>query len=382
MVTKEQMTPGLNLVTEPDQLSQLVERLGRAKRIACDTEAASFHRYRDRVFLLQLSSDEETAIVDPLAFEDLAGVGMLLEDPSMEVVFHDADFDLRSLNRDYGWETRNIFDTRIAAQFLGEPGIGLGALLEKYFNLKVNKKFQRADWSKRPLDPEMLDYAAGDTANLLDLRDELERQLIDLKRIGWARDEFKGLEKLRWVSGNNGDGLGFLRIKGIRGFDNKALGVLKSLYDWREGEAARHDKPPFRIVGNEVLVAIARSNPCNEDELLQVGIPKGSVRRYGKQLVEASVAGQKQPFSPPKRERSRRRQPATADGAVDRLKEMRNGVAKDLGLEPGVLCPNGTLQAIARAAPRKEKDLEQISELRPWQISAMGSQRILKGLRA
>src|SRR6185503_18951841 len=162
--------------------------------LALDTEGASFHRYVDRIYLLQLSTREQTAILDPIPIGKPAGLGRLLEDPAVEIVFHDADYDLRLLHQDYGWHARNIFDTRVAAQLLGLRAFGLAALLDKYFGVKLDKKHQRADWSLRPLTQGMLDYAAQDTIHLLELRDLLKGELERMGRWGWAREEFALIE--------------------------------------------------------------------------------------------------------------------------------------------------------------------------------------------
>src|SRR5439155_591670 len=150
-----------------EALAESVAAFRRQPLVGADTEAASFHRYRDRIFLVQLSSrDGRTAIIDPLALPDLAPLGELLADPAVEKVFHDADYDLRILDRDYRFHAARIFDTRIAAQLAGEPAVGLAALLEKYVGVKLAKEHQKADWSRRPLPPAMLEYAAADTQQL------------------------------------------------------------------------------------------------------------------------------------------------------------------------------------------------------------------------
>jgi ribonuclease D len=154
---------GVPLIESQTDLEALFARLRSAPLLAVDTEAASFHRFIDRVYLLQISSRDETAVVDPLAVESLAPLSLVLADPEVEVVFHDADYDLRLLDREYGFRATGVFDTRIAAQLLNEPGVGLAALLEKYMGVRLDKRFQRADWSARPLSPEMLEYAASDT---------------------------------------------------------------------------------------------------------------------------------------------------------------------------------------------------------------------------
>src|SRR5205085_2642905 len=172
----------VSYIRTPAELADAVATLRREPLVAADTEAASFHRYRDRIYLVQLSSPTLTAIIDPLAIADLSPVGGLLDDPQVEKIFHDADYDLRILDRDYGFRARRLFDTRIAAQLAGEPAVGLAALLEKYVGVKLAKEHQKADWSRRPLPPAMLAYAAADTQHLPALREALRSRLAALRR--------------------------------------------------------------------------------------------------------------------------------------------------------------------------------------------------------
>ena len=221
-----------------------------------DTEAASFHRYTDRVYLLQISSRDETAVVDPLAVASLAPLAEVLADPAVEIVFHDADYDLRLLDREYGYRANNIFDTRIAAQLLNEPGVGLAALLEKYLDVRLDKRFQRADWSARPLSPEMLAYAASDTRHLPELRDILKAQLEARGRLTWAEEEFGLLDDTRW-SPPDGEPA-YLRLKGAKALKGRELAILRELFEWREGVAQRSDRATFRILNNEPMLLMAR----------------------------------------------------------------------------------------------------------------------------
>src|SRR5678816_1044328 len=184
------------------------------REIAVDTEGASFHRFIDRIYLLQITTRERSAIIDPLPIGMPKALGDILQDSDVEVVFHDADYDLRLLHQDYGWHVNHIFDTRIAAQLLGIKAFGLAALLEQFFEVKLDKKHQRADWSLRPLPQGMLDYAAQDTRYLLDLRDELKSRLEKLGRLEWAKEEFERLEGTKWDPED--DALNFMRIKGAR----------------------------------------------------------------------------------------------------------------------------------------------------------------------
>jgi len=204
----------VSYIRTPEALAEAIAALSREPLVAADTEAASFHRYRDRIFLIQLSSPSRTEIIDPLAVVDLSPVGRLLADPKVEKIFHDADYDLRILDRDYGFRARRLFDTRIAAQLAGEPAVGLAALLEKYASVKLAKEHQKADWSRRPLPPAMLAYAAADTAHLPALREQLRVRLTALGRLAWAEEEFTWLEDLRWTGGGTSDGGG---ARGDRG---------------------------------------------------------------------------------------------------------------------------------------------------------------------
>ncbi|MFQ5551300.1 MAG: ribonuclease D [Gemmatimonadales bacterium] len=367
------------LVTTGDDLDELARRLSQEAVVAVDTEAASFHRYFDRIYLIQISTPHENAVVDPLAVADLTPLRKPLESRQVELVFHDADFDLRSLDRDYGYRPRNVFDTRIAAQLLGEPSIGLGALLEKYYGVKLDKRYQRADWSRRPLDSAMIDYAVSDTAHLIKLRRDMGRRLRELGRAGWAEEEFERLRDVRWTAGNDGED-SFYRLKGAKTLDSEGLGALKALYQWRDAEARSLDRPAFRVVGNQLLIELARKRPRTRKRLEQSGIPAGVVSRWGSGLIGAIKSAS--PTDPPKRiPKVKRRQDPKAEKRLERLKNLRNEAARRLGLEPGVLCPNGTLQAVAWSGVETRQGLKTVKELRKWQIEALGAEALLKALK-
>ncbi|HPV74766.1 MAG TPA: ribonuclease D, partial [Gemmatimonadaceae bacterium] len=222
--------------------------------LAIDTEGASFHRYVDRIYLLQLSTDAHHAILDPLKVASPSRLGALLESRDVEVVFHDADYDLRLLHQDYGWRVTNIFDTRVAAQLLGIKAFGLAALLDSYFGVKLDKKHQRADWSMRPLTADMLDYAAQDTMHLLGLRERLRSSLEQKGRWSWAQEEFNRLEGTQWQAEE--DGSSFLRLKGARDLSRRELALLRELVAWRDGVAKGLDRSTFRVVTNDVLLEL------------------------------------------------------------------------------------------------------------------------------
>lgn len=365
----------VRLIQSQDELEGLFERLRAEPLLAVDTEAASFHRYRDRVYLLQLSSRQETAVVDPLAVTSLTPLGAVLADPKIEIVFHDADYDLRLLAHEYGFGSANLFDTRIAAQLLNEPGVGLAALLEKYLGVRLDKRYQRADWSVRPLTSEMLEYAAADTRHLPVLRDLLRDRLRELGRLEWAEEEFELLTAVR-RSALEPSEPGYLRIKGAKALGGRAQAVLRELFQWREELARRTDKAAFRILNNEPMVFMAKSPPTDLAALKAIkGIGQDQADRRGKEILAAVQRGLDIPDRDlPRIERPLRRQPDAAyEARLERLKAARNALATQYDLAPGVLCPNGVLEAIARVNPATLEQMAEIKELRRWQLREMGS---------
>ena len=369
-----ELPPGVSYVRTDEQLHQLFREIEGETLLALDTEAASFHRYEDRVYLIQLSSRSATAVIDPLSVTDLSPVGRVLADPRIEVVFHDADYDLRILDRDLGFNARSVFDTRIAAQLLREPGVGLAALLQKYLNVHLDKKFQRADWSRRPLSAPMLAYAATDTHHLAELRDILRDRLQASGRLTWAEEEFRLLEDVRWTQREDSE-LDFLRIKGARALPNRSLAILRELYRWRDMTARKRDKAAFRVLNNQPLLELAKTSPKDQAALARVaGVGPETARRAGKAILAAIERGQKVSEDDlPRTKRTPKPKPDPSfDQRLERLKVARNAVAQRLDLDPGVVCPNGTLENIAGRAPRTLDELRQLEAVRQWQVVEFG----------
>jgi ribonuclease D len=362
-------------VDRPEQAARDLTAIASVREIALDTEGASFHRYVDRIYLLQLSTRDRSMILDPLTVDKnaLAPLGALLESQTVETVLHDADYDLRLLHQDYGWHARNIFDTRVASQLLGFKSFGLAALLERYFGVKLDKKHQRADWSMRPLSQDMLDYAAQDTMNLLELRDRLRDELAKKGRLEWAREEFARLEGTRWPDENPDEA--FLRLKGARDLTRRELAVLRELFPWRESVARSMDRATFRVIGNEQLLEIARRQPRDKAELLEIkGVPRGLVENRAREIIDAVRRGGAVPEADlPKFPRAPRwdRDPQF-DTRVNALKAVRDAAAQRLDMDPGVLASRERLEAVARAKPKSVDDLRAIPGLRRWQIEEMG----------
>jgi ribonuclease D len=381
MLTVKSRQAAHRYVKTPAELASLVKRLGRETELAVDTEAASFHRFIDRIYLIQVSTRHDTAIIDPLTVGDAAAFSALLADPGIEVVFHDADYDLRILDRDYGVRAHRLFDTRIAAHLLGEPAVGLAALLEKFLGVHLDKKYQRADWSRRPLPREMLEYAALDTHHLLPLRDRLRADLVAKGRLAWAEEEFQRLENVRYSPvATNGDAA--LRVKGARSLSRRGLAVLQQLWHWRDSVAAELDRACFRVISNEALLVLADKAPSSVEALQTI---RGVSGRLLETRAAAILAAIEQGLAVPERDlprfpRGERRLSDPAfDQRVERLKVARNSAASRLSLDPGVLCPKGTLEALARAHPTSTAGLGDVPELRKWQVDVLGED-LLKAL--
>ncbi len=318
---------------------------------ALDTEADSMHSYFHKVCLIQITAGGQHLVIDPLALEpsDLAPLWKVVGDPSTLVLMHGADYDIRILDRDYGARVGGLQDTQIMAQLLGEEKTGLAALLDKELNVSLDKRYQRADWGRRPLKAAQLAYAAADTAYLGDLTCRLRSRLEELGRWGWAVEEFHTLEGVRHAA-LEPDPVAFERLKGARALRGADRDRLYSLHQWRDGEARAFDVPPFKILGNRQLMLLAQDPPADLVELGKTeGIGPRAVRRWGRELLRTLGRPQPAPeWVPIPRD-------AKAEPAVRRrikgLLAARDEKAAALSLQGGLLCPRVCMDAVATRAP-------------------------------
>ena len=339
------------MITTPDGLRGLAKRLHGTPILACDLEADSLHRYQEKVCLLQFSSPEFSALVDPLAVTDLSPLAPLMADPTILKVFHGADYDIRSLHREFGIEIHNLFDTMIASQFLGAKEVGLAAALKKRFGVELDKRFQKADWSRRPLPPEMLTYAAEDTSLLIDLYRQLAAELQAKGRLAWVEEECLFLTQVRVTVREKGPR--FLRFKGAARFEPRVLAVLEELLAFRDEQARRLDRPPFKVLGNEPLAELAVKRPRGTAELAGIkGLSDNIIQRQGSGLLRAIAQGCAIPAAelprfplPSRPDRDPRK-----EARLKRLKEWREGKSRELEIDPGLLANNVLLEAMAGLA--------------------------------
>jgi len=362
------------LITTAPALQACAELLSKEAMIALDTEASSFHRYRESVCLIQISTRTNTYLIDPLSIPDLAPLRELLAQKGMEVVIHDADYDLRILAKHHLIRVENVFDTLVAAELLNEPEIGLAALLGKYQGLQVDKKFQKADWSKRPLPKDMLDYAAGDTSHLIALRDILEAKLKAVGRWGWAEEEFSLLTDAPFNLPVN-DEPGFLRLKGAKMLKPHQLAILREVHGWRESVAEQQDRAAFMILGNDVLLSLATEPPASLKDLGQrKGVGDRLLEKHGRRIFAAIKKGQELP----KEQWPRLVKPKRWDRDNDyedrlkRLKATRDKLTTEHDLRPGIVAANQMLMEIARTLPGDLQALKAIPGVRHYQVENFG----------
>lgn len=367
MVQPSDLNP--RFVADADALADVCEQARARGRLALDTEADSLHSYFHKLCLVQLSWDGVHAIIDPLALGHAAmrPLAELLADRGVVKTLHGADYDIRVLHRDLGVRMRNVRDTQVAAQLLGEAQTGLAALVEHELGITLDKRFQRADWGERPLAPELIAYAAGDTAFLAALEERLVARLDALGRRSWWEEECAALEEIHWEPPVN-DGLAFDRVKGAARLHGAKRDRLAALHAWREEQAAAADLPPFRLLRNEVLLALADEPPANLEELAKVpGIGKSIPRRFGNAVLRLLAEA---PAVPPRVQRARAPVDAVREARVRELRAARDSLAKELAVESGVLAPRALLDAVVGRLPESESELLDCLE-RQWRTEVL-----------
>jgi len=371
------------IIDRLSDLRALARDLMREDIIAVDTEADSFYHYFDKTCLVQIATRKHCYLIDPLALggpAELQPLRPVFASPKVRTIFHAAEYDIFVLKRDCGFVFKNLFDTMVSAQLLGYPAIGLAALIQHHFGISVPKDEQRSDWSRRPLTDKQLTYAAGDVLYLIRLTAKLEKELEKAGRRSWAQEEFETVTHREWAE-REFDTHGHLRIKGAKKLDEKHLLVLRELYLMRDARAREIDRPTFKVLGNRTLLELAETQPRKLSDLSRVkGVTELIVRRMGKEILEAIKKGRtatKQ--TPPKTQSTgngRRRMDRKTERLVNRLKRWRSSRAPELSLDPGVLCPNASLEAIAWRNPQQPSDLEEVTELKGWFVREFGAEVI------
>lgn len=373
-----------HLIADDGALSGVSSKLQGHSRIALDCEAAGFHRYTDRLCLVQVSTPDDNYLFDPLAIEISEALRTTLEDPEVRVVMHGADFDLRLLHRDLGLRVKGLFDTQTAATLLGATAIGLAPLLDEHLGVRLSKAHQRADWARRPLPESFLQYASDDTRHLLALGEILADGLKKAGREDWAEEEFRFLEGIEWTEEAIDP---VTRIKGARHLSPRHLTALRAAFRWRDGIARAWDKAPFRVVGDSVLVDLVMARPASPKQLAGLkGMSPRLAERHGEELlaelerIDGLPDSELQPYPSRNRNGAGRLSPEQ-EGKADKIRGLRAALADRLGLDKGVLLSNAQIGEIIQKGPSSLEELRALPGVRRWQIEQMEGE-ILRILQA
>lgn len=363
-------------VDQPQALQNMVDLLIQSPVLAVDTESNSLFAYHEQICLIQFSTETLDFLVDPLSLKDLSPLQILFKDPNIEKIFHAAEYDLICLKRDLGITCNHLFDTMLAARILGHEAVGLGSLIEKEFGFKVDKRYQRANWGKRPLTPEMLAYAQQDTHYLIPLRRILGKELEDRQLIELAEEDFVRIS-LVTPPAENGNRSSAWKISSSQDLSPRQMTVLQELADYREMEAHAINRPPFKVLSNDILINVARTCPKDIQSLTGTAhINDQLVQRYGKGLLRAVKRGLENPII--KRDPLPRKDDAFI-GRLDILRRWRKETANQTHVESDVILPREIMFAIAEKNPKNLDELKNIMLSVPWRLERFGLS-ILKAL--
>lgn len=379
------MVAEFRLIHTFSELKSLCRDLRREEILALDTEADSLYHYFPKVCLIQIATNQRAFVIDPIAIKTMDPLRPLLASQKIKKVFHGADYDVRSLFRDFTIRVNNLFDTMVASQFIGENEPALATVVKRRFGAFLDKKYQRANWSKRPLSRDMMLYAASDTAYLIRLYRELVEELEAKGRLSWVEEECEILSR----DGVTGDKASettptgrpplFKRFKGAGKMAPRDLAVLENVLVSRENMAMEKDRPPFRLFSNRVIQHLVRAKPTHREALRKIQhLPAEFIRLYADGILKAIQRGLELPEDQlPSYPRVRRRpQAPEKQTRLKRLKRWRGLKAKELEMQTGLICNNVLLDALAENNPNDVHGLKAIPGMKVWQREAFGPEII------
>ena len=371
------MEIGTQVIDTAADLEEIAKSFEKEEAVAVDLEADSMYHYKEKVCLIQIATEKASVVVDPLAIKDLTPLNPIFSNPDIKKIFHGADYDVRSLYRDFEIRINNLFDTELACRFLGIKETGLQAVLKTFFNVNVDKKYQKKDWSKRPLPKEMMAYASKDVIYLLPLARMLIHKLKKIDRMTWVLEECEDLSKVRPVLSNEAPL--FMKFKGAGRLKSRSLAVLEALLQFRKRVAEKKDRPFFKIIGNESIMKITTARPVTLRRLKNINaLSNRQISMYGSGLINVVAKTLKIPDSELPVFPSQR-PPVLPNGASAKIKALkfwRASKANALGIDPGMLCNNALITAIAVKNPGDGKSLETVKGIKSWQKQAFGTEII------
>jgi ribonuclease D len=363
------------IIDSISKLKEFAARLIQQQIIGVDLESDSMYHFKEKVCLIQIASTQTTAIIDPLQIKNLSSLAPLFRRKDILKVFHGADYDVRSLYRDFGISVNNLFDTELACRFLGFKESGLNAVLKKKYNIQLDKKNQRKDWSKRPLPEDMVAYAAKDVHYLIPLAKSLQQELIQKGRHSWVQEECNYLSGVR-PAAMDSDPL-FLGFKGAGKLSPRGLAVLEELLQLRRKIARLQDKPLFRIIGNKSILMLAEAQPVSRRKLLETGaLGSKQIERYGKEIIAAVKKTLHKPAKvlPKYPRKTAPMVPAIVARRVKELRNWRDLLAEKLQIDPAIICTRAQISALAVQRPQSLDMLSKNNDLKTWQIAEFGKE--------
>ena len=363
--------PPANLVMTSQSYQSMLEHLWQQEAIALDTESNNLFAYQERVCLIQISSTKQDFLLDPFAFDELEELGHLMADEKIQKIMHAGDYDISTLKRDYDFTFKNVFDTMLAAQATGETNIGLGTLLEKYFEINLSKKYQRADWGKRPLEPDMLSYAQADSHYLITLRDYLVPILVERGWYELVLEESNAMAKLIPPMPLHSENV--WRIKGSRSLKRKERGLLEQLNHQRELVAKDLNRPLFKIFSDKVLIQLTEEKPSNLDQLKELKILSSrQLKKHGQWVIDTINQWLKNPTVLKRPDVCKVREPEL--GRRSSLLEWRKELAKQENVTTNLILSRDLLDAIAKPKTLTIESLKEIMIDYPLRFKRFGNQ--------
>jgi len=369
------------LIENLQELKDAVKGIETEKKVGFDLEADSMYHFSEKVCLLQVASKNTAFVIDTLRLRDLSLLKPLFLRNDVIKIFHGADYDVRSLFRDFGIEIKNLFDTELASRFLGIKKTGLEAVLKDRFNVKLEKKYQKKDWSERPLSADMLNYALNDVRHLISLSEILEKELDDTGRLSWVEEECEILCRVRSPE-DNGEPL-FLKFKGAGKLKPKTLAILEALLRFRKETAQKKDRPLFKIMGNDSILKLAETRPGSLEKIMNTeALSQRQLDIYGKDVIRVinkalNIPENMLPVYP------RKKASLISEAAskrIEALKVWRDKKAVKLNIDPGLLLNKALINSIGVKRPVTKEELEAIIDMKNWQRREFGEE-IIKILR-
>ena len=377
---KKQNKITYDFIIDHASLLSLAEYLLDEDVIGVDLESDSLFHYKEKICLMQISTGTKNILIDTLSVSDLSPLAPVFCNRGIVKIFHGSDYDIRSLYRDFKIEIQSLFDTQLAARIAGVNDTGLANLLAEHFDVKLEKKYQKKDWSKRPLSKSMLDYAVLDTCYLIPLSRILEKQLMEKDRIEWFEEECELLSRVK-PAAPNGDPL-YVKFKGAGRLSPRELAMLEMILQLREKTARKKDVPPFWILRNDQVMKIVKNPPLSVEDLKQLG--EKQIRMLSKTIVKKSKEIMSLPESklPRYPKNDSKSTEGNSYGSVKLLKAWRQRVAEKLGIDISLVCTNAQIHSISASCPRDMNMLEKTGTLKNWQLNTYGEEicRILNSI--